>query len=100
VALGEYLTALKEAVRAVRGRFPDVSFYLFGSCSRGEPYPEDVDVLIIYPPSVDACALRREFSASLRKVPLHLFLVSENEEAVHRLVDLQAAVPVVVEVTN
>ena len=32
-----------------RDRFPGLLIYVFGSCSRMEPYPCDVDVLIDYP---------------------------------------------------
>jgi hypothetical protein len=55
--------------------------------------PEDLDVLLVYPESVDPHALRSLFAGAVGSVPLDLCLASQEEERRHALLQLQAAIP-------
>lgn len=91
--LNVFLDAGQRAARVCEQRFPEVQCYVFGSCARREADPEDLDVLLVYPDSIDSRAVRRLFSDAAGSVPLDLCLVSQAEEARHALVRLQGAIP-------
>jgi len=92
--LDKCIKALRNAAADTSDKLPGLAFYLFGSCARDEPWPEDVDVLIVYPLHIDPRAVRDSFTACMREFPLHLFLASRQEAAEHRLVELQNAVAI------
>lgn len=93
MTLETFLNAGERAARLCEQRFPGVRCYVFGSCARREADPEDLDVLIVYPESVNLQALRSLFVDVVGSVPLDLCLASQEEARRHALLELQAAIP-------
>jgi predicted nucleotidyltransferase len=81
-----WITFLQARIR--EAKLPDakgLEFYLFGSCLR-KIDPADVDLLVIYDPSVKkievVVSIRRYLKETLEPSigkPLHICLLSENE---------------------
>lgn len=59
---------------------PDAVWYLFGSVLRDAAVAADIDVLILYSADADALVIRDKLAKLCLLLPLHLFLVSRQEE--------------------
>ncbi len=59
---------------------PGASWYLFGSATHSPASAEDIDVLILYSGPEDAATIRRCLRKLCLAMPLHLLLLTAEEE--------------------
>jgi predicted nucleotidyltransferase len=57
------------------------SWFLFGSAIGDFEHAADIDILVLCQSSCQTAFVRRELREICRRLPFHLFLVTEDEEA-------------------
>jgi predicted nucleotidyltransferase len=60
---------------------PNAEWYLFGSCIKTYHLATDIDLLIIYDKADEADQIRKSLDAFAKKHPIHLVLLSDDEES-------------------
>lgn len=75
------IAEIKEEAARIAKWTPDATWYLYGSVLDSGIYPADIDVLIVYTSAEDALVIRRELRDLCHSLPLHLLLVTRDEEA-------------------
>ena len=71
---------LEEAKRFAR-RLPEAVWYGFGSYFKGQDSFGDIDVLVVCPTTTDAIFVRAETESICTRWPLHLVIMTEDEQA-------------------
>ena len=84
---------LKEAALVLDARVGPTKWYIFGSGVRAKALPRDLDVLIIYESAVDAELLRKYLRGIVLPIPLHLLLLTRDEERQFDFIATQGARP-------
>ena len=90
--LEEIASKLQGVARSLSEDVPDSTWYLFGSITRRDPLPSDVDLLIVYENDADAPTLRRGLANLAHFLPLHVLLLRKDEENELHFVDEENAV--------
>jgi hypothetical protein len=73
----EFLRAEAERIEPVA---PGAVWYVFGSAVHAFNKASDVDVLVLCASPESVAAVRHELHAACRRLPLHLFLLTGEEE--------------------
>jgi len=68
-----------QACRASR-HIPGIAWYLFGSALVDAESAADIDVLIVYASEADRVAIRQHLSQCCLPLPVHLILMSREEQ--------------------
>lgn len=76
----EALQRLKIEVASVGQDVPATTWFLFGSAAVDTPLPSDVDVLVLCPGDEEAIAVRRRVADLCLRFPVHLLVVTQQEE--------------------
>ena len=88
----EITLLLRERARTLAARLAATQWYLFGSVTRGVALPGDVDLLIVYTVLSDASELRVALEEFGALIPLHVLLLTPDEEEQLQFVREQHAV--------
>jgi hypothetical protein len=70
------------------------SLYLFGSALADAASAEDIDLLAVYGANVDSVALRVRMLTLCLRLPIHLLLMSREEEKELDFISKQQCIPV------
>ena len=89
--LEEVTSKLQNLARILSDDVPDSTWYLFGSITRRDPLPSDVDVLIVYENDADAIMLRQGLANLSHFLPLHVLLLRRDEEKELHFIQEQSA---------
>src|SRR5262245_2084068 len=76
-ALCEIVGEAKELSKVL----PRVAWYGFGSCFRGHPAFSDIDILVVCSTAAEAIFIRAHIVELYTRWPLHLVIMTEDEEA-------------------
>jgi predicted nucleotidyltransferase len=71
---------LTEAKR-LECHLPEAAWYGFGSYFKGQESFSDIDVLVVCPTNADAILVRSETKDICARWPLHLVIMTEDEQA-------------------
>src|SRR6187431_1662243 len=74
------LDAVRSAVHRVAPSVPGSRWFLFGSALIPGVAPADIDLLIVYSEAADRTSIRSAMGPSCSDLPLHLFLLTDEEE--------------------
>lgn len=85
----EIVALLKQEAAHIAEKVPDAVWYLFGSMLTRDATAADIDVLILYSADNDANTIRRNLARLCLSLPLHLFLVSQQEERELNFIETQ-----------
>lgn len=69
---------------------PDVEWFLFGSFLRGKRAPSDIDLLALCKDHRVAISVRENLSGLVIKFPIHLLVVTKDEERDLNFIEEQA----------
>jgi hypothetical protein len=72
---------------------PGSRWYLFGSGSRGCPFPNDIDILVVYGDDSHAFHVRRRVAGNTVP-PVHLLMMRVDEEAELEFVKKQQCIEI------
>lgn len=75
------LTALRNEAQRIAQFAPEAVWYLFGSALQTPELATDIDVLVLCKIDKMIVRIRHELTDACLRLPLHLFLVTEDEEA-------------------
>lgn len=85
--------ALKPEIVRVRDRVPNAGWFLFGSALRDPRNAVDIDLAVTCEDDQEVAAVRHELSALCLRIPLHLFLMTKDEERELDFINAVGAVP-------
>jgi predicted nucleotidyltransferase len=77
----ELLQFLRNEAQRISRLAPDTVWYLFGSALRGFECAADIDILILCDTDETVALARHELRNACISLPLHLFLLTRDEEA-------------------
>ena len=80
MTLNSIISDLREAAGLTSSLAPDARWYIFGSMLNDPKSASDIDVLIIYRPGTNTLKLREALSPLCVRMPVHLLLLSTDEE--------------------
>lgn len=83
---------LTEFAARARREVSNATFFVFGSYLRRVALPSDIDVLGLCETDAEADKIRRVFDALAFELPIHLTLLTRNEEAESKFIDRAGAV--------
>lgn len=86
---------LSTEARRVRETVPDTTWYLFGSAARGCERAQDIDILVLCESHEAVALVRHALQEACMRLPLHLFLITRDEESELRFIRSQGCVRVV-----
>jgi len=92
VELEEITSKLQNLAQILAKDVPGSTWYLFGSITRRDRLPSDVDLLIVYATDADAPILRRGLAKLSRFLPLHVLLLRKDEEKELNFIEKEEAV--------
>jgi hypothetical protein len=76
----EVLQRLQIEIASVGQDVPATIWFLFGSAAVATTMPLDVDVLVLCPGDEEAIAVRRRIADLCLRFPIHLLVVTQQEE--------------------
>ena len=76
----EIIERLRAEAAVVEKEVPNTAWFLFGSAAVDAASAVDIDLLILCPVDEDAMSVRRRLAELCLNFPLHLFLVTRDEE--------------------
>lgn len=65
----------------MRAQFPSSRWYLFGSVTTAKRPVGDIDLLVVCENTAECASARAELAAICTQFPIHLLLMTPNEEA-------------------
>ena len=74
------IESIVSEARRISVQIPGTTWYLFGSMLRNRERAQDIDLLVIHAYADDGPRLRCELAALIAGLPVHLLIVSEDEE--------------------
>ena len=74
------LALIKDEAKRVSSAAPGTIWYFFGSILRNPTSAADIDVAVLCPSHETARVVRRETANLCAEMPLHLFLLTEDED--------------------
>ena len=98
--LEELINVLRTDEEAVSKSIPDTTWYLFGSAVASLATAGDIDLLIVCRRDGDATHVRERLQATCLRLPLHLLLMSRDEEAELRFIEGQRCVQIFPTITK
>lgn len=78
---GIFVSRLRTEAQRIARLTPGAIWYIFGSASRTFDSAKDVDVLVLCTNDRVADIVRRELQKLCRELPIHLLILTEEEEA-------------------
>ena len=78
--LDEALAEILHEVKRITCDLPGVAWYGFGSYFKGRDSFGDIDILVICPRAADAIVVRSKTGDICARWPLHLVIMTEEEE--------------------
>lgn len=88
----EVLREIVQETRRIACHLPETMWYGFGSFFNGQTTFNDIDVLVVCPTTTDAILVRRIMTEICARWPLHLLVMTEDEEAETNFVASQRCV--------
>jgi hypothetical protein len=80
--------------KRINGVNPGVVWYLFGSVLRSFDSATDIDLLVVCPTGDASALVRRELREACMRLPLHLLLMTREEETELDFIDGQQCVQI------
>jgi predicted nucleotidyltransferase len=77
----EALQDILEEAKQLARRFPKAAWYGFGSYFKGQDSFGDIDVLVVCATTTDTIFVRAETESICARWPLHLMIMTEDEQA-------------------
>lgn len=87
-------SALTAAVKAVRPQVPHSRWFLFGSITTGKRAIGDVDLLVVCKSSEDCTIIRNGLGSICGRFPIHLMLMTDEEEVEVNFIRSEKAVEI------
>jgi hypothetical protein len=89
------LDLLNDEVCRIRALIPNSRWFLFGSITTANRPIRDIDLLVVCEKSTDCEAIRSELASLCCDFPIHLLLMTRDEEDELKFIEEQLAVEVV-----
>lgn len=100
MSLDYAVAKIVEEARALSAELPRVSWYGFGSCFHGEPPYADIDILVVCQTVTEAISIRAKSREICARWPVHLLIMTKDEEAETGFVAAQSCRPLWKLLTN
>lgn len=76
----EWRVRVESELCRISTSLPAVEWYLFGSFAANHAASSDIDVLAVHPRSVDSRLVRAESACLCTDLPVHLLIMTDDEE--------------------
>jgi predicted nucleotidyltransferase len=86
--------ALHEEMKRIRARVPTSRWFIFGSSTTTKRPLSDIDVLVVCATTDHCTTVRAELTSICARYPIHLLLMTPNEEAEVRFIQGESAVEI------
>lgn len=83
--------ALYQEVRRIKSRLPTSRWFLFGSAVTAKSPASDIDLLVVCNDAVDCTTVRTELASICTRFPIHLLLMTPDEEAEVQFIESERA---------
>jgi len=91
------MRSLCEEFQRIRIRIPGSRWFFFGSVTNTSSPVRDIDLLVVCDTADDCTAARAELASICARFPIHLLLMSKDEEAEAGFIKRQIAVEIALE---
>ena len=90
----ELILSLRTEAERISKLSPDAVWYLFGSTLEAFERAADIDVLVLCASNYAVALVRHELQDACMSLPLHLVLLTREEEAELKFISMQGCVQV------
>lgn len=88
------MSAIRAQVQEIGHRVPGSRWFFFGSVTTDQRPVGDIDVLVVYKATDDCTAIRSGFEQVCSQFPVHLLLMTAQEEAEVNFIQAEGAVEI------
>jgi hypothetical protein len=85
------VSVLYGEVRRIKSRLPSSRWFLFGSAMTAKSPVGDVDLLVVCNAAADCTTVRTELESICTRFPIHLLLMTPEEEAEVQFIESEHA---------
>jgi hypothetical protein len=89
--------AIYEEMRRIRVNVPTSRWFFFGSITTTKRPVGDIDLLVICTTTPDCATVRTELTSICARFPIHLLLMTRDEEAEAKFIQGEGAVEIVLD---
>lgn len=86
--------SLHREMQRIRSQIPASRWYFFGSIVTTKRPVEDIDLLVVCKTAADCATVRTELASVCARFPIHLLIMTPNEEAEVKFIQGESAVEI------